>query len=81
MQLKINVTDKCFNFIGIYWDFIGILMYSIVSVCLSTNISQTLRVNISKTVGIKNTKFSGYYFYMNSNIYEDFQICISVSLK
>ena len=29
---------------------------------------------------IKNAKFSGYYFYMNSNIWWDFQICISVPL-
>ena len=30
---------------------------------------------------IKNAKFSGYYFYMNTNIYGDFQICISVPLN
>ena len=29
---------------------------------------------------IKNATFSGYYFYMNSNIWWDFQICISVPL-
>ena len=27
---------------------------------------------------IKNAKPSGYYFYMNLNIWGDFQICISV---
>ena len=30
---------------------------------------------------IKNAKFSGQYFYMNTNISVDFQICISVTLK
>ena len=30
---------------------------------------------------IKNTKFSGYCFYLNINIYGDFQICISVPLR
>ena len=30
---------------------------------------------------IKNVKFSGYYFYMNANIYGYFQICISVPLS
>ena len=30
---------------------------------------------------IKNVKFSGYYFCMNKQILEDFQICISVPLK
>ena len=30
---------------------------------------------------IKNAKFSGYYFDMNLNIWEDFQICISVPLR
>ena len=43
-------------------------MYSIVSVCLKTNISQTLRVSNSKTLRIKNAKFSGYYLYMKTNI-------------
>ena len=56
-------------------------MYSIVSVCLETNISQTLRVNNLKTLWIKNAKFSGYYFYMNTNKYRDFQICISLPLR
>ena len=31
-----------------------------------------------RILGIKNTKFSGYCFYMNKNMYGDFQICISV---
>ena len=30
---------------------------------------------------IKNAKPSGYYFYMNLNIWGDFQICISVPLS
>ena len=30
---------------------------------------------------IKNTKFSGYYFYLNSNILWSFQICISAPLS
>ena len=30
---------------------------------------------------IKNAKFSGQYFYMNTNISVDFQICISAPLK
>ena len=30
---------------------------------------------------IKNAKFSGYYFYLNSNKWWDFQICISVPLN
>ena len=29
---------------------------------------------------IKNAKFLGYFFYMNTNIYGDFQICIGVPL-
>ena len=42
---------------------------------------QTLRVNNSRTLTIKNVKFSRYYLHMNSNIWGDFQICISVPLK
>ena len=30
---------------------------------------------------IKNAKFSGYYFYMNLNVWGDFQICISVPIS
>ena len=41
---------------------------------------QTLRVNNSIIIRIKNA-FSGYYFYINTNIYGDFQICISVTLN
>ena len=42
---------------------------------------QTLRVNNSRILTIMNAKFSGYYFYMNLNIWGDFQICISVTLR
>ena len=37
--------------------------------------------NFTGTFTIKNVKFSGYYLYMNSNIWGDFQICISVPLS
>ena len=30
---------------------------------------------------IKNAKLSGYYFFMNLNIWGNFQICISVPLR
>ena len=39
-----------------------------------------LRVNNSRILTIKNAKFSGYYFYINLNIWGDFQFCISVPL-
>ena len=42
---------------------------------------QTLRVNNSRNLTIKNAKLSGYNFYMNLNIWGDFQIFISVPLK
>ena len=32
-------------------------------------------------LGIKDAKFSGYSFYMNPNIWEHFQVCISVPLR
>ena len=34
-----------------------------------------------QTFTIKNVKFSGYYFYLNMNIWGNFQICISVPLN
>ena len=40
----------------------------------------TLRVTKSKISGTKNAQFSELYFYLNTNIYADFQICISVPL-
>ena len=42
---------------------------------------QTLRVNNSRILRTKNAKFSGYYFYLKTNIQGDFQICISVPLN
>ena len=38
-------------------------------------------MNNSRTVTLKNAKFSGHYFYTNSNILGDFQICISLPLN
>ena len=42
---------------------------------------QTLRVNNLRIPGTKNAKFLEYYFYLNTNIYGDVQICISVPLS
>ena len=42
---------------------------------------KTLRVNNSRTLTIKNAKFLEYYVYMNLNIWENFQISISVPLR
>ena len=42
---------------------------------------QTLRVNNSINLRTQNTKFSGYYFYMKTSIWRDFQIYISVPLS
>ena len=47
---------------------------------VKTNIFQTLRVNNLRILGVKNAKFSGYYYHMNINIQRIFQICISVPL-
>ena len=30
---------------------------------------------------IKNANFSGYYFYVNKNIWRDFQICVTVPIR
>ena len=42
-----------------------------------------LKISLRKiqTFTIKNVKFSGYYFYLNMNIWGNFQICISVPLN
>ena len=40
---------------------------------------QTLRANNLRILS-QNGKFSGYHFYMNTNIWRDFQICIIVPL-
>ena len=42
---------------------------------------QTSRANNPRIFSINNAKISGYGSYMNTNIEEDFQICISVPLK
>ena len=42
---------------------------------------QTSRINNSRILKIRNAKFSGYGFYMNTNIQLDFQICISVMIS
>ena len=44
-------------------------MYSIVSLCLFTNISQTLRVYNSKILTINNMKFSFEYVFISVSIY------------
>ena len=36
--------------------------------------------SVVQSESLKNAKHSGYYFYTNSNIWGDFQICISVPL-
>ena len=41
---------------------------------------QTSWTNNSRIRSNKNAKFSGYCFYLNTNIYGDIQICISVPL-
>ena len=38
-------------------------------------------MNNSRILTIKNAKFSGYYLYMNLNIWRNFQICINVPLR
>ena len=44
----------------------------------NTNVSQILLVNNLRIPTIKNTKFPGYYFHRNTNIWCYFTICISV---
>ena len=41
---------------------------------------QTLLNNL-RIPRTKNAKFSEYYFYLNTNIYGDFKICISIPLS
>ena len=41
---------------------------------------ETSWANNSRILRIKNAKFSRYCFYMNTNIWGHFQICISVPL-
>ena len=42
---------------------------------------QISRVNNYRILRFKNAKFSGYCFYMNTNIYGYFQIYVSVPLS
>ena len=56
------------------------LTYSIVSVCLQTNISYISGAHNSKSKCCYNAKPSAYYFYVRTKISVDFQICISVPL-
>ena len=42
---------------------------------------QTSAINNSRILKSKTAKFSGYYFYINTNMQKDFQICISVPLR
>ena len=35
-------------------------------------------MNNSKILRIQNAQFSGYHFYVDRNIWRDFQICFSV---
>ena len=48
---------------------------------LSLSLCLCIYVCVYIYIYIKNVKFSGYYFCMNKQILEDFQICISVPLK
>ena len=63
------------------WKVGYFLTYSIVSVCLWTNISNISGVYISKSKQYYNAKPSTYYFYVNTKILIDFHICISVPLS
>ena len=55
--------------------YLKLFVSSVVSVA---NLQQTFRrrfkerVNNSRILWIKNAKFSGYYFYLSTNIQEDF---------
>ena len=42
---------------------------------------QTLQANNSRILRIQNATFLGYYSFMNTNIWRDFEICICVPLK
>ena len=47
---------------------------------MSRNLQSSL-ANNSKILRIKKAKLSGYCFYLKTNIYGDFEICISVPLR
>ena len=48
------------------------------SLLFKKNTSFTSELLVNST---ENAKFSGYYLHLNTIIYEDFQICISVPLR
>ena len=54
--------------------------YNILKISLLFNKFTNFTANNSIILRIRNAKFSGYYFYMNTNIKRDFQICFSVPL-
>ena len=54
--------------------------YNILKISLLFNKFTNFTANNSIILRIRNAKFSGYYFYRNTNIKRDFQICFSVPL-
>ena len=54
--------------------------YNILKISLLFNKFTNFTANNSIILRIRNAKFSGYCFYMNTNIKRDFQICFSVPL-
>ena len=54
--------------------------YNMLKISLLFNKFTNFTANNSIILRIRNAKFSGYYFYMNTNIKRDFQICFSVPL-
>ena len=67
------------------WDMWKVCFHSETIECLNLayflRILQTSRAYNSSILRINNAKFSEYFFYMNTNIQRDFQICISVPLR
>ena len=56
------------------------ITYLIQVACFKRNL-QSSWANNSRILKIKNAKFAGYCFYLNTNIKGDFQICISIPLR
>ena len=54
--------------------------YNLLKISLLFNKFTNFTANSSIILRIRNAKFSGYCFYMNTNIKRDFQICFSVPL-
>ena len=54
--------------------------YNLLKISLLFNKFTNFTANNSIILRIRNAKFSGYCFYMNTNIKRDFQICFSVPL-